>query len=73
MSWPMSEQQRNYIEILRKKQNISHEILNRLCLDQFLVELEHLNMRQASGLIDGLKNGAFQRALQQLAGQQALL
>ena len=73
MSWPMSDQQRDYIEILRKKQNISQEMLNRLCLDQFLVELQHLNVRQASGLIDGLKNGAFQRSLQQLAGQQVLL
>ena len=69
----MTIDQRNYIEALRTRQNISLEVLNRLCIDRFRRPHDELNKRQASGLIDLLKSGSLQRELQLLAGQQPLI
>ena len=73
MNYPMTPPQRELIETLRMQQNISVEVLNQLCRRHWECELIHLNVRQASALIDSMKSKKeFQREVQILAGQQSL-
>lgn len=71
--YPMSPQQFELIETLRKQQNISADVLNRLVRKHWECEVSDLSVRQASALIDSLKmKTEIQREIQLLAGQQSL-
>ena len=71
--YPMTAPQKSYIEVLRTQMKISPDVMEQICERWTGVQLAELTVRQASSLIEGLKNSdELKRELQILAGQQPL-
>ncbi len=72
---PMTVDQRELIETLRKQQNISAEVWDQLCQKLWEVPYDEINIRQASAMITSLKTEKpeIRREVQILAGQRSLL
>lgn len=72
---PMTTDQRQLIETLRKQQNISADVWEQLCQRLWELPYDALDIRQASAMITSLKSekAELKREIQQIAGQRSLL